>query len=254
MKRWLRIMTICSLAILAASSCGPSKEQLIRQEKAEREVGKQFMLSGDFTMALQHLLEAEKLYADDHILQNYIGQAYFLKNSYALSVKHFKKALALKPDYAVARNNLGAVYLTMKEWDKAIEVFNELSGDLLYATPHYPQYNLGRAYYGKKQYTIAEQYFKNASKMQPNFSQALWGLGLTYLATGRINEAVAALGGAIQISPDFAQAHYDLGRAYLQMRNYRKAKEAFGRAAVLSPDTDIGREAKRVLEHLKYVQ
>ncbi|KPJ78503.1 MAG: hypothetical protein AMJ54_03220 [Deltaproteobacteria bacterium SG8_13] len=254
MRSWLKLFTACMLVLLVVASCGPSKEQLIRQSKAERELGKQYMLAGNYTLALKHLLDAEKLYPDDHILQNYIGQVYFLKESYDRSIEHFEKALELKPDYAVARNNLGAVYLTMKEWDKAIEVFSALSGDLLYATPHFPQYNLGRAYYGKKQYSVAEQYFKKALKMEPNFSQALWGLGLTYLATGRNGEAVAALSGAVDISPDFAQAHFDLGRAYLKLRNYRNAKEAFGRVATLRPDTDIGRESKRVLEQLKHVR
>ena len=254
MKCWLKILTAWALVILVVFACGPSKEQLIRQSRAERELGKQYMLSGDFTNALQHLLEAEKLNPDDPILQNYIGQVYFLKKSYGKSIEHFEKALKLKPDYAVARNNLGAVYLEMKQWDKAIEVFNELSGDLLYATPHFPQYNLGRAYYGKKQYSVAEQYFKKALKIQPNYDQALWGLGLTYLATGRNSEAAAALAAAVEIRPDFAQAHFDLGRAYLKMRDYRKAKEAFGQVVVLSPDTGIGRESKRVLERLRYVR
>ena len=254
MKRWLQILTVCLLAILAASSCGPSKEQLLRQSEAARELGKQYMIGGDYTSALKHLLEAEKLYANDHILQNYLGQVYFLKNSYELSIKHFKRAFELKPDYSVARNNLGAVYLTLEEWDKAIEVFNELTGNLLYATPQYPQFNLGRAYYGKKQYRLAEEHFKRALKMEPEYSQALLWLGRTYLATGRNGEAVAALSGAVDISPDFAQAHYDLGRAYLQLRNYRKAKEAFGKAAAILPDSDIGRNAKRMLEHLKHVR
>jgi tetratricopeptide (TPR) repeat protein len=254
MKHRLRFITVCSLVILTAVSCGPGKEQLIRQEKAERELGKQYMLSGDYTMALKHLLEAEKLYADDHILQNYIGQVYFLKESYKPAIVHFKKAIAMNPDYAVAKNNLGAVYLRQHDWDRAIAIFNELTGDLLYGTPHYPHYNLGRAYYGKKQYAMAEQHFKKALEMEPNFSQALWGLGLTYLDTGRSNEAVAALSAAVQISPDFDQAHYDLGRAYLQLRNYRKAKESFGKAAVLNPDSEVGRDAQRMLEHLKYVR
>jgi tetratricopeptide (TPR) repeat protein len=248
------MLTACSLVILVVCSCGPSKEQLVRQGRAERELGKSYMLSGDFTNALKHMLEAERLNPDDHILQNYIGQVYFLKKSYEKSIEHFEKALNLKPDYAVARNNLGAVYLTMEQWDKAIEIFNQISGDLLYATPHFPQYNLGRAYYGKKQYAVAEQYFKKALKIQPEYSQALWGLGLTYLAVGRNSEAVAALSGAVQLSPDFAQGHFDLGRAYLKIRDYRKAKDSFGKAAVLSPDTDIGIESKRVLEHLQYVR
>ena len=254
MNRWLKILTICLFAILAGSACGPGREQLIRQEKAERELGKQFMLSGDYTSALKHLLEAEKLYADDHILQNYIGQVYFLKEAYEQAIEHFKKAIAIKPDYAVAINNLGTVYLRLQDWDTAIEVFNQLTGDLLYATPHYPQYNLGRAYYGKKQYAMAEQHFKRAVEMEPNFSQALWGLGQVYLATGRVNQAVAALTAAIQISPEFAQAHFDLGRAYLMMRNYRRAKEAYATAAALNPDSKIGREAKRMLDHLQYVR
>ena len=254
MTRWLKMLTACLLITAALSSCGPSKEQLVRQGRAERELGKQYMLSGDFTNALKHLLEAQRLHPDDHILQNYIGQVYFLKKSYDSAIIHYKKALAIKPDYAVAKNNLGAVYLRQKDWDRAIAVFNELTSDLLYATPHFPHYNLGRAYYGKGQYEIAEQYFNKALKMEPNFSQALWGLGLTYLATGRNSEAVSALSGAVQLSPDFAQAHFDLGRAYLKVRNYRKAKDAFGKAAVLSPETDIGTESKRVLQHLQHVR
>ena len=85
MNNWSKILLIFLMTTLAAASCGPSKEQLKRKAAAERDLGKQYMLAGNFTLALKHLLDAEKINPDDHILQNYIGQAYFLKESYELA-------------------------------------------------------------------------------------------------------------------------------------------------------------------------
>jgi len=72
------------------------------------------------------------------------------KEKIDLAVAHFEKAVRLKPDYSLAKNNLGSAYLVRKEWDKAIIVLEEVTGDMLYATPHFPLANLGWAYYNKK--------------------------------------------------------------------------------------------------------
>jgi Tfp pilus assembly protein PilF len=119
-----------------------------------------------------------------------------------IAIDHFKKAVEIKPDYTPAKNNMGTAYLAQKKWDDAITCFKEITGDLLYATPHFPFSNLGWAYYNKKEFKLAEKYYKDALKIEPKFVIALRGLGLTYLKMGRISEAVTTLEKVIELAPD----------------------------------------------------
>jgi Tfp pilus assembly protein PilF len=254
MKKGWRILTVCSLLILFLASCGPNKAELRRREIAQRDLGSQYLLAGDSTTALKHLLEAEKLDPKDHILQNYLGLAYMAKNSPDLAIEHYRKALKLKSDYAPAKNNLGTAYLEKEDWDAAIAIYQELTGDLLYATPHFPLSNLGFAYYQKKQYKRSEKYYREALKLEPTHPPALRGLGRTYVAMGRGAEAVAALSLVVERYPEFAGAHYDMARAYMLMRNYRRAKAAYQKVVELDPGSPEAAEAKSMLKRLRNVR
>lgn len=253
MKKNSTILTACGMLLFLAA-CGPNKAELIRQEKAQRDLGGQYIRAGDYRSALKYLLEAEKLYANDYILQNYLGMAYWGKNRPDLAIRHYNNALKLKPDYAVAKNNLGQIYLDQKNWDKAIEVYKEITGDLLYATPHYPLSNLGRAYYEKREYQTAENYYLQALKLEPTHPPALWGLGRTYVAMGRGGEAVAALSIVVDRYPEHTGGHYELARAYMLLKNYSKAKNEYKKVIALDSGSPMARDAKKRLYQLRYVK
>jgi Tfp pilus assembly protein PilF len=248
MKGYRICLTACALLLIA---CATDRSDLRKREVAYRDLGKQYYLAGDFTSALKYLLEAEKMNPDDHILQNYLGQVYLAKSKPDLAITHFKKALELKPDYAVAKNNLGIAYLTEQRYDEAILIFKEVSGDLLYATPHFPLTNIGYAYYRKKDYREAERYYQKALELEPSYPLALRGLGRTYLAMGKGDAAQAALTAAIDSDPTFAEAYYDLGESYLLLQNLAKAEAAFQKVVQLKPDSI---EAKAASNELKKLQ
>jgi type IV pilus assembly protein PilF len=240
----------CALLLIA---CAADRTDLRKREVAYRDLGKQYYLAGDFTSALKYLLEAEQMNPDDHILQNYLGQVYLAKNKPDLAVTHFKKALQLKPDYAVAKNNRGVAYLNEQKYDEAIAIFKEVSGDLLYATPHYPLTNIGFAYYMKKDYKEAEIYYQKALELEPSFPLALRGLGRTYLAMGKGAAAQAALTAAIDSDPTSAEAYYALGESYLLLQNPAKAKASFQKVLQLKPDSFEAKAAKSELMKLKNI-
>ena len=183
-------------------SCAANLEVRKNQEEASRNLGEAYMGQGDYTAALREFLKAEKLYSKDPYLQNDLGLAYMAKAKPDIAIDHFKKALEIKPDYTPAKNNLGTAYLAKRKWDDAISCFKEITGDLLYATPHYPLSNLGWACYNKKKYRLAEKYYQDALRIEPKFVIALRGLGLTYLKMGRISEAVTTLEKVIELAPD----------------------------------------------------
>jgi tetratricopeptide (TPR) repeat protein len=233
------------------ASCAANLEEIKSQEEASRNLGEAYMGQGDYTAALREFLKAEKLYSKDPYLQNDLGLTYMAKEEIDLAIDHLKKAVEIKPDYAPAKNNLGTAYLAQKNWDDAIACFKGITEDLLYATPHYPLSNLGFAYYNKKEYRLAEKYYQDALKIEPGFAIALRGLGKTYIAMGKIPEAVAVFEKAIKHSPRFAEIYFDLADAYRITNDYKKALDAYSKVVELAPDTPLAIEAQKEAEKIK---
>lgn len=221
------------------------------QAEAQRNLGEVYIAQGQYTNALQELLRAEALYADDPFLQNSLGTAYAAKGRIDQAIVSFNKALSLKPDYAAARNNLGGAYLLQKNWDAAITCLKELTKDLLYATPHYALYNIGWAYYNKKDYVNAEMYYQQALEIEPDYARAHWGLGVIYLTSGKLDSALGHFEKAVQKEPQFAQAYFDLGRAYEGKGNKTKAREAYERVITIVPNGPLAEKATTALSYLR---
>lgn len=238
------------VSIFSLVSCAANLELRKNQEEALRNFGEAYIREGDYTKALSKLLEAEKLYNKDPHLQYDLGLVYMAKGKIDMAIDCFKKAVEIKPDYTPAKNSLGAAYLAQKRWNDAISCFKEITEDLLYVTPHYPLSNLGWAYYNKKEYDLAEKYYKDALKIEPKFAIALNGLGKTYLATGRISEAIAAFEKAVKNSPNSAELYLDLADAYRLSREYKKALNAYNKVIEIAPDSSNAVDAKKEIKNL----
>ena len=124
--------------------------------------------------------------------------------------------------------------MELKEWDRAIETLMPITEDYLYATPHYPHFLIGQAYYHKEDFQHAEEHFEACQDLQPNFPFAAHWLGKTYLAGGQPEKAV-------NLSPA-AVFQLDLSRAYARTGNYQKARQALGKAQSLATDSDLKEE------------
>jgi len=250
-KKWLYYIGFVSI-IFSITSC--ANVELKKQGEADRVVGEAYMSQNDYTAALNELLKAEKKYTNDPHLHNDLGLVYMAKNQLPMAIEHFEKAVDLKPDYAPARNNLGTAYLAMKNWDAAIICFQEVSRDLLYATPHYPLTNLGWAYYNKKEFALAEQFYREALKIDPNYYVALRGLGLTYLAIGNSLDAVNFLERAVKYSPGFPEYISDLAGAYAILKEYNKAIIFYRKVINIAPGSNLAVEARNEIARIQKEQ
>jgi len=239
------------IALYVVSCATANMDVQKHQGEAVRNLGEEYYKQGDYTSALREFLKAEALYPDDPFLQNDLGLTYKAKKRLDLATKHFKKALEFKPDYAPAKNNLGAVYLDKKEWDTAIKYFKEVSENMLYATPYIALSNLGWAYYNKKEYTLSETYYLKALDLEPKFINAQRGLGLTYIAMGRIDEAVKILEKAVKDYPKFAPLYDDLAKVYVLSHDDEKALDAYQKVIELAPGSPMAEEAERAIQRIK---
>jgi tetratricopeptide (TPR) repeat protein len=220
--------------------------------EASREIGEAYMRQGDYTAALRELIKAKELNPEDHIVYADLGICYMVKNRMPDAIDNLKKAVALKPSYAPARNNLGTAYLRVKEWDKAIAVFEEITRDALYATPHFALSNLGLAYYHKGQYIKALTYYKQALKIQDNFVNALRGAGRTYLTMKEGRLALRYLSRAVKQAPKVAEIHYELGEANLLVGRTDQALVSFETVIDLAaPESDIAVKARQQIRSIR---
>ncbi len=253
MARWRPDAILCLLfTVLLFSACVTTgvSHQDKKKAAAAINLGEAYMSGGNYTAALGELLKAEKLNPTDPILHNDLGLVYMAKEKFDLAVVHFERAVQLKPDYSLAKNNLGSAYLVQKEWDKAIIVLEDVTGDMLYATPHFPLANLGWAYYNKGNYDKARQYLKEALELQPEFFIAQLNLGRTYLASGQLHAALSMFKAAARLNPKDPALLLELGRTYRLLGDYNNARMALKAAIEYTEDSELAVEASEELNKI----
>ena len=219
------LICICAFTAACTSTVQTQKQNKIAQ--AIKKEGDVFQVQGNYTAALNKLLEAEELAPDDPFIQNSLGLAYMGKERGDMAIKSFNKALSLKPDYTEALNNLGAAYLRDKKWDIAIQTFNQVLEDITYPTPHYPMANIGWASMKQGDYAVAQKYFLKALREVPGFIPAIHGLAQLYIRTGQPKRAIAYLDKNLKKSPDTVIYHADLAQAYEACGQTRQAVKAW---------------------------
>ena len=225
-----------------------SKEEIA---VATQRLGEEYYKAGKYTAALKRLLEAHETIPNDPYLHNSLGLVYLAKDRYDLAEKSFKKALSLKADYIQAKNNLGATYLKQKKWDLAIKCFEEISDDLLYATPEMPLSNLGWAYFHKKMFDKSKLYFTKSLEIRPHFLFAVHGIASIYIETGDYTKAVNYLHRELERNPGAAILHSDLAKTYEALKDFDKAKKSWDVVLKLEPETSpLAREAEKRLFEL----
>ena len=254
MKQWV-ISTIAIVGIFAG--CANNQNLIKKQSELTRNIGEAYLAEGNYTAALRELLKAEQIYADDPLLQNYLGLPFQAKKLYPDAVTHYKKAIEIQPDYAPAYNNLGATYLEMSQWDAAIEIFKQLSENILYSTPQYAHLNLGWAYYNKGDYSAAGVYYDKAAKhYQDGFAKdivyvkALRGLGKTYLAMGDLDNASEKLEEAVTLAPEFPPLLMDVADLRRSLGKRKSAIAAYRKVLEVVPGSEFAQKAKKALSIL----
>jgi len=258
MIKLTRFLLWGALLIVMSAACATTEYDTAKRKaiaEDNRRLGDAYIRQGDYTRALRYYLEAAEHYADDPQLQYSLGLAYQEKGNYTRAVEHFQNALELEPDMAPAKNSLGVAYIKAGDYDKAIATLKQMieeRGYEIYMTPQYPKYNLGWAYYQKRQYRESEHYLQQALDYYVTgipkdaiYIKALRAMGLNALAQSEPQKALSFLEKAQALAPKWADLYLDMGRAYRLAGDRLKAKEAYQRVMELAPSTEIADTAAR---------
>lgn len=86
---------------------------------------------------------------------------------------------------------------------------------------------------GSSNYRDAIQNLNQALRLNPDFADAHFELGLIALAEGKTEQSIVLLQKAVSLEPGFAAAHYRLGLAYKKAGNEMAAQEELSRCKAL---------------------
>jgi len=247
------VITIAALSVGCGSN---SKQGKVDRKNAEYHYNLAYGNYFDSTRpnvdgAMQEVLRslmADPDYPEAHMLA---GLIYLGRKQYPESIRHFKTALKLRPNFLKAKNNLGAAYLADGRWDSAIQVYEDLTKNIMYATPGNAHNNIGWAWYQKGDLDKARRYFLSAINLAPRLCVAYNNLGIVLFKQGQPERALKNFERAAAKCPRYAEPHYHLARLQSGARNVSAAERSLNTCKSLAGDSRLGLRCEERLKALR---
>jgi tetratricopeptide (TPR) repeat protein len=102
----------------------------------------------------------------------FLGWTYSFQGLLDRAIAECKKAIDVDPTFGNPYNDIGAYLIQMDRHDEAIPWLEKATVATRYEAPHFPHFNLGRAYRAKEMYTRALQCFERALEVRPDYAAA----------------------------------------------------------------------------------
>ena len=177
--------------------------------------------------------------AEEHLR---LGVDFFLTDELDVAIDEFREAARQRPGYADAYQNLGVALAktgdltgALAAWSQA-ERLDVQGGSLRYHLSALVSYNYGISLVRDGRLEPAMEQWQAALRIQPDFSEAHYALGLGYLAAGNPAPAVAHFQETLRYASDWPTAYEALGLAYYESHEYLRAEQAWRQALSLKPD------------------
>ena len=173
-----------------------------------------------------------KMAPDDPTGYYELGNVYDELSRYTEAANYFEQALERDATLADAHFKLGLIYHRKGQHEKAVYHLERAEQFNTQFTRVY--FRLGEILYLLQRYQDAENQFKMAIEKEPNYLIPRYHLGLSQLAQGQIEMALATLEKYTELTVDDARPHIQLGNIYKQKNDIQKAISAYQKAIEIS--------------------
>ena len=181
-------------------------------------------------------------------LYNNLGHVYEDRRELTTAESYFHQAVDIQPDDIGSHINMGRILKALERYGEsevsyqnAMDMMPKLDGKLKkfrvapsHINVYYNLANLIKR--DPARLHEAEQLYRTAIKMKPNFESAHMNLGDVLLKLNRIDEAEKAYKKAIEIKPKYADAHFNLGVVCLSKNLQTDATVSFRNALRFDPN------------------
>ena len=145
-----------------------------------------------------------------------------------------KKLLKLQPKNIIALNIAGVCAQCLGRQGEAEETFRRaISLQPDYVEAHI---NLGNLLHAQKHFSAAEESYRSALTFRPDHADAHYNLGNLLIQQEHFAEAEDSLRRTLFLRPDYVEAHNNLGSLLQAQKHFAAAEESYRRALTLRPD------------------
>ena len=223
-------------------SCATPTPDMKKEASARMQMGVTYLQQKNLPAAMRELTRAKELDPDNPEIDMSLGLAYQARGDLGKAEEYLRSAIRKKPDYAEAHNNLGFLLSLQGRSEEAIREYEKAVSNVLYPTPEYAYYNMGKEYVRLKDLGKAELMYQRAIGLNPSFVDAYRDLAMVQAEKGKWQDSERTLGRLVEVAPSYSGGWMDLGRLYLRMSQPGKALEAFRKALSTTDDPALRAE------------
>jgi len=191
-----RVVVALIMGLLLAG-CGASSTREVNPKQAAEanaELGLQYMLNGQYEVAMEKLKRALDFDSSNAHANHYMAELYNRLGRFDDAEKYYHRAVREADHDSLLNNNYGAFLCGRKRYDDAVEQFLKALEDPVYHGRIDTMENIGLCMLEKPDVKLGEEYLRKTLAADPHRPKSL-------LAMARIN---------------FNQGNYMSTRAYLQ--------------------------------------
>jgi type IV pilus assembly protein PilF len=163
------------MALLGGCASTAEREATDPKKAAEfnAELGLRYMTQGNNELAMEKLLKAVEYDSRSVNAHHYIAELYRRLERKESALEHFRRAAALAPDDAAVQNNYGVFLCSEGHYDEGAKRFLQALRNPVWPGRDQAYENLGRCMEDKGDAVKAEQYYRDALKINPRLPKSL---------------------------------------------------------------------------------
>lgn len=192
--------------------------------------------------------QAESLNPDSALVQVFLGLYDQRQGRADEAVRHFAQAINLEPNNAAWQAALAGAYVQKGDLPSALQAYQQAAQ----LSPREAQYwRMLASFCAVYEYQLSETGLpaaRQALELAPKDGVALDIMGQIYFALENRPLAEKYFQQALKVDPDLADAHLHLGIVYLQSGQMTLARQAFQHAAALAAGLPTGEQAEALLK------
>src|SRR5438309_286466 len=194
---------------------------------------------------IKALEEAFKLDRDNYELSFFLGEVFFNDGNLDRAKHYLERTLEVQPDHFDAAVFYGVLLherQDLKGAERWLRRAIQISQDSFL-----PYFSLGAIYARKGKLLRAQKFLEKAVQIEA-IPQAYFLLGTIFYDKGQLERAINSFQSASKLDPDYEEAIYQLGLCYLDRNWNRKAIDCFQEALELNPNKMEYQQAVKIYE------
>lgn len=131
----------------------------------------ELQMQGELELAIDFYRRSIEIYPTAEAY-TFLGWTYRFQGKLEEAIEECRKAILVDPSFGNPYNDIGAYLIELGRHDEAIPWLEKAIASPRYEAYHYPWYNLGRVYVAKEMFSKAQDCFRKAIEIEPDYQPA----------------------------------------------------------------------------------